>query len=250
MALFSHIINPVPFTKSNVSHLNIAQPVTFLSMAEARRCAEREGLEVDLFSVQLKGERSKLPEEFLKLPPLKGDINSFYKFAKKQKPLPRIYDILNSLYKNSYAKYFIYTNVDIGVHPDFYIQIYKILNDGYDAIIVNRRDIPKGKGEVVFTSDDLKEIYSMPGKRHPGKDCFIFRRDIFKKLILKNVCIGAPPIGSVLAGQIQRNSNNLKFIKNGVKNKMTFHLGSDRAWKNSDNKEIIQYNKEQGSGLW
>jgi hypothetical protein len=47
-------------------------------------------------------------------------------------------------------------------------------------------------------------------------------------LKLGNVYIGYPPVGLVLKTQIERNSARFKWLKD---ERLTFHLGSDRAWK-------------------
>jgi len=54
-----------------------------------------------------------------------------------------IQDILNRLYDESNADYFIYTNVDIAVMAHFYVSVSKIIELGYDAFVINRRTIPK-----------------------------------------------------------------------------------------------------------
>jgi hypothetical protein len=91
-----------------------------------------------------------------------------------------IKDILQRLYESSTAEYFIYTNTDIIVLPQFYETAAKIIEQGYDAFIINRRRIPK----IYNSVNDLPFIYSDIGKSHPGFDCFVFKRELFLNLFL------------------------------------------------------------------
>ena len=69
-------------------------------------------------------------------------IEALRKVSPRQ-PLPRLGDIVAGLYNASSAEYFVYTNVDIGLSPAFYLRVKDTIESGYDALIVNRRDLPK-----------------------------------------------------------------------------------------------------------
>ena len=247
----AHIINIVEPRAGNPSYLNVAQPITLKSMAMAKRYARKKKCHVDLFSVQLKEEKQlSVPKEFTVLPALNKSVNDYGDFKPKVKNVPRIYDILKSLYDNSDADFFVYTNADIGVQRDFYIRLFKIIKNGYDSAVINRRDIPKKYNGSRLTAKNINLIYGLEGVKHPGKDCFLFRRNIFPKMNFKNVVIGVPPVGIVLMTQIRINSNNLKSITDGTKNKMTFHIGSDVEWRTKKISRLHRYNLSEAKGLW
>ena len=120
----AHIINPVEVEKGHPAYLDIAQPVTFKSMLDAKSYAVRKDIQVDLLSVQFNdADASIVPDGFTILPHLEKSIQDFHHFDVKFNPLPRVHDIVQALYQNSKAEYFIYTNVDIGLHKDFYVRI-------------------------------------------------------------------------------------------------------------------------------
>ncbi len=253
----AHIINPVKVEKGHPAYLDIAQPVTFRSMLAAKSYAARKGLQVDLFSVQFNDEDASIvPEGFTVLSHFEKSIQDFHHFKVKFNPLPRVHDIIQALYQNSQAEYFIYTNVDIGLHKDFYIRMLDLIKEGYDAICVNRRDLPKKVDGKVLTEKDLKLICQLEGERHPGFDTFVFKRDIVPLMKFRNVFVGFMPVGRVIFHQVKINSQNLKWIEDGVKNKLTFHLGTD-AYTHKKNTEKVNhrfdeyhaYNSEQAKGL-
>jgi len=246
----AHIINPVKVDNGNSSYLDIAQPITFRSMLRAKKYAKKKGIEVELFTVQFSNTDSSIvPRGFSILPNLDKSIKDYHKFENKIKTLPRIRDIIDALYENSEAEYFIYTNVDIGLQENFYVKVRNLIEKGHDALCINRRDIPKRLNNKVLRAKDLDIIYNLKGEKHPGRDTFIFKRSIVPNLKLKNVFIGLPPVGLVLFTQIKRNSNNMLYIRDGCRKKFTFHMGSDRSWKNSKNSEAHRYNKEQARDL-
>jgi len=253
----AHIINPVEVEKGHPAYLDIAQPVTFKSMLDAKSYAVRKDIQVDLFSVQFNdADASIVPDGFTILPHLEKSIQDFHHFNVKFNPLPRVHDIVQALYQNSKAEYFIYTNVDIGLHKDFYVRIDDLIKEGYDAICVNRRDLPKEVNNIVLTEKNLEYIYKLEGEYHPGWDTFVFKREIVPLMKFNNVFVGFMPVGRVIFNQVKINSRKLKWIEDGVKNKLTFHLGFD-AYTHKKNTEKVKhrfdefhaYNSAQAKGL-
>ena len=230
MKKLAHMINVVEDKPGNPSYHNIAQPITIESMVRAKKYAK--SVDVELYSVQAGHEKQReLPPEFTVLPPLLKDVTHFKDFKDPIKRLPRIYDILLSLYIHSDAQWFVYTNVDIGVHPHFYGRLLDIINKGHDAACINRRDIPKRHKGVESTLENLDQIYKMPGQHHGGKDCFLFPRAMFPKFNFRNMVIGYPPIGTQIRDEIKRHSRNFLWIRNGCQDRLTFHIGRDEDWR-------------------
>ena len=65
------------------------------------------------------------------------DIDSF----NVQKKLPLLYDILDRACKATDAEYIVYTNMDIILMPQFYLAVDSYIRNGFDAMVINRRDI-------------------------------------------------------------------------------------------------------------
>lgn len=241
----AHIINPV---KVNIeSDLYLAQPVTFQSMLNAKEFA-RDIIQVDLYTTQYQEDREIIPNGFIVTDDLTRSILDLNDFKIKRK-LPLIKDILDKLYDYSDAEFLIYTNVDIGLQPYFYMYVKQLIEFGWDGICINRKTLPEF---LEFVSElnvnYLPIIYSIEGKRHPGIDCFVFRRDIYPNFKLGNICIGVDGIGAVLKDNIKKFSNNFMWGKNV---NTTFHLGAterswekrkkyaDYYWHNSDERDAI-----------
>ncbi|NVK66517.1 MAG: hypothetical protein HWE22_18135 [Flavobacteriales bacterium] len=233
MRKIAHIINP--FNANPSSDLYTAQPITFESM---RRAKERVSgrVEVELWSAQYPEDRNMIPEGFLSTIDLDRSVLDLGTFEKSMK-LPLIDDIVRRLYNESDAEYLIYTNVDIGVYPDFYEKVNQFIDEGLDAFIINRRRLPEHYTEV----NQLGEIYEQKGKKHPGFDCFVFHRDLFKNFELAEVCIGVPFIGITFAQNIFALSKNYCLFED---ERLTFHIGME-IFKGRAARDYFRYNRKQ-----
>ena len=121
MPKISHIINPVMIDAS--SDLFTAQPITFESMRIAQRQATGK-IAVKLMAVAYPEDQPVMPDGFQILPPLTRSVLDVATFQKQRK-LPLLGDILERLYDGSDADVLIYTNVDIGLQPDFYLAVHR-----------------------------------------------------------------------------------------------------------------------------
>lgn len=214
-----HIVNPIIVTES--SDLFFAQPISFETMKVAQKFAA-EHVNVTLYSAQFPEDHPIVPTDFLKTPDLKRSVLALGNF-KIQRKLPLIKDILDRLYEVSDADYLIYTNSDIAVLPHFYLSICKIINQGYDAFVINRRTISKDYYQV----KDIPLMYAEIGQPHPGYDCFIFARKVYPKYQLCSVCIGTNWIGKALLVNLICNAWRFQEFKDLH---LTFHRGDDRVW--------------------
>ncbi len=150
-----------------------------------------------------------------------GDFNS-------SKELPLLKDILEKGYHSSQAEYLIYSNSDIGLMPQFYKVISEHIANGHDAIVINRRRVKS----TLNTTEQLNAIYSEIGLPHPGYDMFVFKRDLFPKFILNNICTGIPFAGNDLFYNLFCFAQ--KPVLLGDKH-LTFHIGLElvKDWGNS-----------------
>lgn len=227
MISIAHIINPVKAKED--SELFIAQPIVFEAMRKAKDFAD--GVDVKLFSAQYQEDAEIIPDYFQNTANLKNAVQ-----INGKKKLPLIKDILQRLYESSSAEYFIYTNTDIIVLPQFYETAAKIIEQGYDAFIINRRRIPKTYKSV----NDLPFIYSDIGKSHPGFDCFVFKRELFPKFILAEICVGIPFVEATLMHNLFAHAEKCKLFDDLH---LTAHIGMNVMPKRDE--EYYQHNRKE-----
>src|SRR5690606_17413409 len=100
-----------------------------------------------------------------------------------------------------------------------YDYLFEKIGSGSDSLVINRR--------VIRNAGAFALMYSEIGKSHPGSDCFVFRRELIKKFILGNACVGANWIGRVLLSNLIVFSEKVEIVKDCH---LTFHIGDDSAW--------------------
>jgi len=232
MISFAHIINPVRV--DSTSDLYIAQPITFATMKTARDFS-RGAVDVNLYAIQYRDEeRITLPPDFIRVPDLTRSIADLKLFQHKRR-LPLIKDILDALYKSSQADYYIYTNVDIALQPYFYQSISRIVAQGHDAFVINRRTISNRYGSI----EEIPLMYAEIGEPHPGYDCFVFRRGMYPQFKLGIICIGTAWIGRALLANMVAGSGKFKEFR---KKHLTFHLGDSLQWRREEYHDYFQEN--------
>ena len=234
----AHVLNPFKCDKNNPSYLYYAQPITFKSMRNAQLEAKKENIDIELYAANFPEDDEIIPDYFIKLPHLKKSTKKLFSNISGNKKLPIIQEILDLTFKHSKADYIIFTNSDIGVQKNFYTTINNLIKENnYTSLVINRRDIKKKENDTILTDKDehMDIIYNMvkKGEKHPGKDCFIMKRDLVKKINLNNMFIGYPPWGYTLHKKLRQISKKDKIF---LDLKLTFHLGSDRSWQRSNNK--------------
>lgn len=220
MMKLAHIVNPVKATANTA--LSLAQPITFETMRQARQHAAGE-VDVALYTTQFPEDRSAVPHDFLRTPNLEQSVLDVGHFRRSRK-LPLLKDILHRLYAASDADYLIYTNVDIGLLPHFYITVHRLIEAGYDAFVINRRTITRDYDQL----SQLPLMYASVGRLHHGWDCFIFRRTVFPAYDLGEVCIGVPRAGLALLANLIAHADAFYEFKHLH---LTFHRGDDRTWR-------------------
>jgi len=233
----AHMVNPVNAAPG--SDLTVAQPVTFESMRRARDLAE--GVDVSLFTCQYPEDRAVLPEGFTATDDLDRSVLDVGSFSKPRK-LPLIADIISRLYHATDAEILVYTNVDIALMPYFYTTIAAMVEDGHDAMVINRRTISDHHRDP----DGLPLMYAEAGASHPGHDCFVFRRDAVPAFDLGEVCIGINWVGRVLIWNLCLQGHRFSEFTD---RHLTFHIGNDKAWKNPDFDDYREFNRQQSASV-
>jgi hypothetical protein len=233
----AHIIHPGIVAPT--SDLVIAQPITFETMHTAQKfTGNRADINVQLYAVQYADEeRIPLPGSFIRTHDLTRSVVDAGNFRVKRK-LALIKDILDILYESCDADYLIYTNVDIALQPYFYQVAADFIRQGFDSFIINRRTIPGHYKSI----EDIPLMYAEIGEKHPGWDCFIFKRELYPRFLLGNACIGADWIGRVMLTNMATLATQFKVFTDL---QMTFHIGDGRVWQTNEFSDYAEHNKEE-----
>lgn len=233
MHSIAHIINI--FQPAETSDLKLAQEATIASMIRAKNNSADPRC-ISLLSAQTAEDRKMVPENFKTTTDLHRDVTDLQTFEKKMH-LPILRDILDRIYNESDAEYLIFSNVDIGVQPDFYDEINRFIDQGHDAFMINRRRVP----EKFNSAAQLNEMFAEKGKGHPGFDCFVFKRELYPKFSLADVCIGVPFIEITLSQNLFCFAEKPKVFTD---EHLTFHIGME-IFKGRAPKEYFRYNQVQ-----
>src|SRR5262245_11084700 len=133
----AHLVNPVRSPQDpGLAH---TQALTFESMRAAAAQAEHVA-RVDLFTAQYPEDHEIIPAYFSRTPDLDRSVADVHTFSVHRR-LPLLADLLERLQAATTARYLVYTNVDIILHPSFYEVVAARLGAGLDALIINRRRI-------------------------------------------------------------------------------------------------------------
>jgi hypothetical protein len=200
-----------------------------MQVAQAQ-CTEAD---VSLLAVCYPEDATIVPADFKLLPFLTRSVLDV-KGIKANKKLPFIKDILQALATNTEAEYLIYTNADIILQPYFYQAVAAYIQQGHDALIINRRRI----APIYDNPDQLPLIWAETGNPHPGYDCFVLHRSLLDKFVLGDIILGTPFIEATLAHNVFAHSQNYLLLDH---NHLTAHLGMEVMPKR--NEELYWHNR-------
>lgn len=231
----AHLICPVDVPASH--ELARVQPITFASMLRAQAKARGKGLSVALYSVQCKGERAVTPRGFVRLPPLSRTVGDLKKFAVPRR-LPLLQDILGRFHVASRADYFIFTNSDIALHEDFYLEVQRLAQKGHRGFIINRRTVVAS----LTKARNLDWLQKQKGRAHPGMDCFVFHREALMKMPLGEMCVGMGGFSGMFGGVLSAVAGKFKLFADL---RLTFHLGDARSWDDPRYNDYKLHNLEE-----
>ena len=220
MIKLSHIINPV--SEKEHAELFETQKISFASLIKAKEYAEKI-CSVELCTIQRSSDNNFIPTSFISLPALTRDVRDLVK--ETNKPYPFLGDIISAHAKFSEADYLIYTNLDIAVMPFFYEAIIGYIQQGHDAVVINRRRL----NNRYEKEKNLALLYAEAGRDHTGYDCFVIKKSLIQKFIFKDICLAVPGAGNDLF------YNVFTFAENPIlftEKHLTFHVGFElyKAW--------------------
>jgi len=231
---FCHIINPFPCPET--SEHGIASRITYASLRIAADEAAKSGIQVEVNAVVLPGDEIAIKPPARLAGHLRRTVQDIHPMTPKR-PFPLIADILLTGAESSTCDYLIFTNMDIAVQPDFYVQLLEIIEKRFEPgtpFTVYRRNISSHYSDI----EQLPEMYRQTGQIAYGYDCFVFPTSYVSQLDLGNCCIGAAHFDYLLfialdavSGFRARRINDLA---------LTFHIGNDIAW--SSQIDYIEHN--------
>ena len=232
---YTHILNPI--SQITNPQLFQAQTITFETLELALKYAKAENLWIEPYFVVVGDE--KLPEQsaYAKSSRIHKSVLDYGKFSQPRK-LPLVRHLFETAYMNSNADYIIFTNIDIGLLPHFYQVVNDIILSGVCSFTITRRTLVLQNPANI----QLATLFAEIGQPHRGWDCFIFPRVFIPKMILENLCTGAPLVGLGIIANMMAIDPGFKEFKHLH---LTFHIGNDRAWNKPVNNEYIAHNRSE-----
>jgi len=202
-----------------------------------------EKVSVSLYSTQYPEDRPMIPSYFKQTPDLERSVLDVGSFRIKRK-LPLVADIINRLYEASDAQYFIYTNADIILLPQFYAVVDALIEKKKcDAMSIIKRIVPFPYTDV----SDLSLIYANAGIPHIGHDCLVFPRSICPNFDLGFVCNGAPLQGAALIVPMMAYACKYMAFYNLH---ITCHIEDSMIWKQEGFNDYRQHNLVEYRKIW
>jgi len=231
-----HIVNPVVVgPESDLFH---AQPITYETMRIAKRFAQKHlkgRLEIGLCATVYPEDEEMIAPGFGRVDDLKEEVCDKYEFTSKYRKLPYMREIIKNGMETQ-ADYYIQTNVDIGLMPHFYVTVNRLIDQGYQSFIINKRII-SGHYKTI---DRIPEMWAEIGTQHNGYDCFVFPYWAYNGFDLGDVCMGTPWSETTLATSMINEDSSTKVFKDIH---ATFHIGDKRSWMQLA--DYRQHNTEQ-----
>ena len=234
---FAHLMNT--YSTPPGSDTDRIHQATYASMQTARDFSADKHT-IGFISVQLPEDRDSAPDMFLKSDDLQRSVLDLHSFNVSRK-LPLLFDILQQgIGVAGDAEYVIFTNTDINLMPHFYTGISRMIDYGFDVIVVNRREIPDYSTDPGLAS----LMYSDYGNPHEGYDCFVFPVEMFNRFVINQACIGAGLVMRGLLYNLVVQARRMLLLRECH---MTFHLGQDRPWQAPELKDYTEYNRRQST---
>ena len=228
----AHLINPV--CRPVDADLAETQHLTFESMRRAAETAAAVA-RIDLLTTQYPEDHEIIPAYFTRTRDLDRSVADLQRFSVPRK-LPLLADLVERLHSSSTAEYLIYTNLDIILHPSFYVEVAARIRSGLDAFIINRRRVP-GHYRAI---EDLPAIYDLRGAPHPGFDCFVFHRSLYPAFQLGRVCVGIPFVEMMFSQNLFCHARRFALFDEDA---LTYHVGME-IFKKRD-PEYFAFNKAE-----
>lgn len=232
-----HVVSP--FTATGLA--DRIQGLTFAAMRQAAEFAALPGQglappTVDFRAAVLAADvpfSSRFFSDTVSLARSAADLRPF----QVPRPLPLVFDVIDAAVDDG-CDHVIITNVDICPLPHFYRAVARLLDLGFDALIVNRRTLAEGAAEP-----SLLPIWCAdPGRLHEGYDCFVFSVAAARRFVRNDACVGA---GGVMRGLIYNMVGTAARMLILTDAHLTCHLGDDKTWTRPELRDYIDHNWDE-----
>ena len=243
MPTFYHIINPYGCPVRSESARDQERTLQSLSAASAFSqdvVNVRYIVRADLEDGDLGSLTHVLPNQSIQ--PLTRFSFDVANFA-VQRRLPLLSDMFAVEVPADEGCYVIYTNMDICVTPYFYTECARLLLDGSECMVINRRTVDKR-----YIDLPLIEGFTSVSHDHPGHDCFVFPAAFLRRARLPDSILG---IGYVFRPMLL--NCILHFGERFREHRdfhLTMHFGDDMEWKDPRYADYLEYNKTQLVNTW
>lgn len=229
-----HVVNP--FAAASGSPAAGIQATTFAAMAAARRLAAAAEAppEVGLRAAVLADDRDYAGGWF-------ADVRTLDRSAadgdlfRIRRPLPFLFDIVAAGDGGGDVDHLILTNVDICPLPHFYLAVSRLLDHGFDALVINRRTV----ADCGTAAAQLPLLWSDPGLPHEGYDCFVFGAAAAREFLRNDAVVGA---GGVMRGLIYNMVATARRLLILTDAHLTCHVGDDKEWGRPEFRDTIEHN--------
>jgi hypothetical protein len=225
---FRHVVHF--YRDAAVPENNEVQRLTFATILEARRLA-RPKYRVVPVAVTFPVDADIVPAEFTRAAPLDRVVTDMAKFT-RPRPLPLLFDILErganaQVPPGDEEEFFVMTNSDIHLQPNFYLAVGELIAKGYDVITINRRTVHCNPLEPLSSL-----MLAEHGIDHPGFDCFVFPSRMLPSLVPSRAACGGGHVMRSLIFNLVAQAQRFLMVCHAH---LTFHIGdSPRQGPKSD----------------
>lgn len=202
---FTHIFAPYAVSTSSLAGMERA--LVLESWQIAANVAKSNGIHVEFLACPLEDDVAATPHFSHASTPV-----IHYATDPHGRKFPTIGGIFDKGVKEGVGKYLVYTNMDIGVHKDFYTHSYNLLINAENSRKEKLETDPKApwtaleytrvqsiRLKPLMQAPTLTEVLEYPEVgRHPGHDCFILPR-LMVPLNMRSggLVVGMPPWGTM-----------------------------------------------------
>ena len=218
-----HVCNP--FQSAAGSAAQRLQELTYATMREAREFARvtapAAGPDVEFLAVAYPEDEAFARRFFDDFAPMGRSVLDVGTFATPRK-LPLLFDLLEPTQPRR-TEFVVFTNADICLMPSFYRAVGRLLDYGFDGLVINRRTMANyalDPGLAPIIAAD----YGLP---HGGYDCFVFPWRLLEGFRRTSACVGAGGVMRSLIYNLVAGCERLLFLADVH---LTYHIGRDRAW--------------------
>ena len=219
-----HVINP--FDPGAGSAGEGTQHLTYATMNEARDFALHTAPEafsgIDFLAVAYPEDEAFARRFFSEVAPLEKSILDYETF-KVPKKYPLLFDLFEPAIHRA-ADFVVMTNADICLMPGFYRAVGRLLDYGFDGLVINRRTV----GDYALDPALAPLMASDLGMTHEGFDCFIFPRSMLSAFRRTLACVGAGGVMRSLIYNLVAQCQRLMILTDVH---LTYHIGNDVTWQ-------------------